>query len=92
MSVDVSEIKLYIEHSGFKQKAVAEKSGLDEYKLCMSLQGKRKLEAGEYANICSALGVPMTMFVKPKIPVQKGDDIGDKALSDKIHREWQTVR
>lgn len=63
MSVDVSEIKLYIERSGFKQKAIAEKSGINEYKLCMSLQGKRKLEAGEYASICSALGVPMTMFV-----------------------------
>ncbi len=68
MSVDVSEIKLYIERSGFKQKAVAEKSGLDESKLCLSLQGKRKLEAGEHANICSALGVPMTMFVKPVEP------------------------
>lgn len=66
VDVDVIEIKAYIERSGFKQKAVAEKSGLDEYKLCMSLQGKRKLEAGEYANICSALGVPMTMFVKPR--------------------------
>lgn len=69
MSVDVNEIKLYIERSGFKQRAVAEKSGIDESKLCLSLQGKRKLEAGEYANICSVLGVPMTMFVKPKIPV-----------------------
>lgn len=68
MSVDAGEIKSYIERSGLKQKVVAEKSGLDEYKLCMSLQGKRKLEAGEYANICSALGVPMTMFVKPRLP------------------------
>lgn len=45
-----------------------QKSGLDESKLCMSLQRKRKLEAGEYANICSVLGVPMTMFVKPRVP------------------------
>lgn len=69
VDIDVRDIKAYIARSGFKQKAVAERSGLDESKLCMSLQGKRKLEAGEYANICSALGVPMTMFVKPKIPV-----------------------
>ena len=68
VDIDVNEIKLYIERSGFKQKAITEKSGLDESKLCMSLQGKRKLEAGEYANICSVLGVPMTMFVKPKMP------------------------
>ena len=79
MSVDVSEIKAYIESSGFKQKAVADKSGLDEYKLCMSLQGKRKLEAGEYASICSALGVPMTMFVKPRLSVQRG---GENVLED----------
>lgn len=71
MSVDVSAIKLYIEHAGFKQKTIAEKSGLDESKLCMSLQGKRKLEAGEYANICSVLGVPMTMFVRPRMPVKE---------------------
>ena len=68
VGIDVRDIKAYIERSGFKQKAVAEKSGLDEYKLCMSLQGKRKLEAGEYASICSVLGVPMTKFVKPQVP------------------------
>ena len=49
-----------------------QKSGLDESKLCMSLQRKRKLEAGEYANICSVLGVPMTMFVKPRVPFPNG--------------------
>ena len=69
VDIDARDIKEYIERSGLKQKAVAEKSGLDESKLCMSLQGKRKLEAGEYANICSVLGVPMTMFVKPRMPV-----------------------
>ena len=63
VDIDARDIKAYIERSGFKQKAVAEKSGLNEFKLCMSLQGKRKLEAREYASICSALGVPMTMFV-----------------------------
>lgn len=71
MSVDVNEIKAYIEKSGFKQKAIAEKSGIEESKLCLSLQGKRKLEAGEYANICNALGVPMTTFVKMHSPVKK---------------------
>lgn len=73
LDIDAGEIKSYIERSGLKQKAVAEKSGLDKYKLCMSLQGKRKLEAGEYANICSALGVPMTEFVKPRLPDSHGN-------------------
>ena len=67
MSVDVIEIKAYIERSGLKQKAIAERTGIDEVKLCLSLQGKRKLGAGEYADICNALGVPMTMFVKPRV-------------------------
>ena len=48
VDIDARDIKAYIERSGFKQKAVAEKSGLNEFKLCMSLQGKRKLEAREY--------------------------------------------
>ena len=73
MVVDIKEMKSYIEDSGMKQKAVAEKSGLDESKLCMSLQGKTKLEAGEYANICKALRVPMTQFIKPRLPDGKGE-------------------
>ena len=68
MTVDVNAIKAYIENTGLKQKAIAKKAGLDESKLCMALQEKRKLEAGEYATICKALGVPMTKFVKPRLP------------------------
>lgn len=66
MYVDVKELKLFIDESGIKQKAIAEKTGLDESKLCMSLQGKRKLEAGEYADICRVLGVSMSRFVKKR--------------------------
>lgn len=72
MVVDVNEIKEYIEKAGLKQKTVAEKAGMDDVKLCMALQEKRKLEAGEYATLCKVLGVPMTTFVKPKIPDEKG--------------------
>ena len=68
MVVDVNEIKAFLEKSGLKQKAVAERSGMDEVKLCMALQGKRKLEAGEYAGLCSALRVPMARFIKPRMP------------------------
>jgi transcriptional regulator with XRE-family HTH domain len=66
--VDVKEIKEYLEHSGLKQKVVAEKSGIGEAQFCMALQGKRKFEAGEYAGICNVLGVPMTKFIKPRLP------------------------
>lgn len=66
MFVDVQEMKSYIDASGIKQKVIAGKAGLDESKLCLSLQGKRKFEAGEYADVCKAIGVPMTRFVKTK--------------------------
>lgn len=71
MIVDVNELKDYIEDAGMKQKSIAEKTGLDESKLCLILQGKRKLEAGEYANICKILKVPMSKFVKEKSPDRK---------------------
>lgn len=73
MFVDVQEMKSYIETCGLKQKAIAEKSGLDESKLCMSLQGKRKFEAGEYADVCKVLKVSMTRFIKPRKPDKKGE-------------------
>lgn len=65
-------MKTYIENTGVKQKAIAYKAGLVESKLSLSLQGKRKLEAGEYASICNALGVPMNKFLKPRLVDVKG--------------------
>lgn len=67
-AIDVKEIKRYICDSGLKQKTIAEKAGLDECKLSLVLQEKRKLEATEYANICKAIGVPMNKFLKPRLP------------------------
>lgn len=73
LGVNVQEIKEYIDSSGMKQKAVAERAGLDECKLSLSLLGKRKLEAGEYAGICMALGVPMDKFLRPRALEEKGE-------------------
>lgn len=61
--VDVEAIKHFIDESGMKQKTIANKAGLDERQFCLILQGKRKLEAAEYANICKAAGVPMNRFL-----------------------------
>lgn len=72
LGVNVQEIKDYIERIGIKQKAIAEKAGIDESKLSLSLAGKRKLEAGEYAGICLAINVPMDKFLKPRSPDKKG--------------------
>lgn len=73
MFVDVELIKEYFRKTGIKQKVIAEKSGIGESKLSMVLQGKRKLEAGEYAGLCDALGVPLKTFVKPRLPGKEND-------------------
>lgn len=63
-NLDFQKLKDYIEESGYKQKSIAEKSGVHEVRLCLILQGKRKCEVGEYASICDALGVNMNRFIK----------------------------
>ena len=72
MTVDFNEIRDYFKNNGIKQKVIAERSGIGEAKLSLILQGKRKLEAGEYAGLCSALNVPMNTFVKPRMPEERG--------------------
>lgn len=69
--IDIKSMKDYIDESGIKQKSVADKSGVGEVKLCLILQGKRKLEASEYANICKTMNVPMNKFLKPRLPDKK---------------------
>jgi hypothetical protein len=64
-------LKKYVEDTGIKQKILAERAGINESALCFILQGKRKCEAGEYGNLCFALGVPLDTFLKPEIP-EKG--------------------
>ncbi len=72
MVLDFMELKDFIDKSGLKQKAIAEKSGVPEVQLCLILQGKRKCEVGEYASICNALGVKVDRFIKrsPRLPNQ----------------------
>lgn len=72
MILDFMELKKFIDDSGLKQKAIAEKSGVPEVQLCLILQGKRKCEVGEYASICNALGVKVDRFIK------KSDSMIDK--------------
>ena len=65
--INAQGIKEHLRKAGLKQKVVAENSGIGEVKLSLVLQGKRKLEAGEYAGLCNALKVPMGTFMKPEI-------------------------
>ena len=75
MVLDFMELKDFIDKSGLKQKAIAEKSGVPEVRLCLILQGKRKCEVGEYANICDALGVKVDRFIR------KSSSMPDKTKS-----------
>lgn len=61
--LNISELKTYIDTQGLKQKAIAERCGMTETAFSLIVQGKRKCEAGEYANICRALNVPFSRFL-----------------------------
>lgn len=63
VEVVIDDIKKYIEEIGLKQKYIASETNIDESRLCLILQGKRNMKAGEYANICKALKVPMDKFL-----------------------------
>ena len=52
IEVDVPKIRNKIETLGIKQKTIADRTGISESKLSLSLQEKRKLSVGEYASIC----------------------------------------
>lgn len=65
---DSEGMKRYIEESGLKQKAISEKTGISEVALSLILQGKRRCEIGEYANICYVLDVNTDKFLRPREP------------------------
>lgn len=64
MHFDYRGMKGFIGYKGYKQSAVAEKSGMPKTKLNQILNGNRKCEAGDYASICKALNVPYEKFIK----------------------------
>lgn len=68
LEFDSAGMKKYVDSSGLKQKAISEKTGIPERALSLILQGKRRCEIGEYANICLALGVNTDKFLKPRMP------------------------
>lgn len=62
----VKKIKLYLVEHNLQQKWLANKIGMDNDKLCMTLNGKRKMSAEEFAKIIVALQVPAETFIKEK--------------------------
>lgn len=53
----------YVRENNISQKKLCERSGITENALSLVLNGKRRLEAGEYIAICNALCVPYDRFV-----------------------------
>lgn len=64
--LDNAALNQYVDKTGVKRKVIAEKAGMTETAFCLVTQGKRKCEAGEYANICRALNVPIHEFLKER--------------------------
>lgn len=56
-------IKEYIEKSGLKLSAIADKIGIPMNTFSTMMNGKRKITAEEYFAICKALNVPLEQFV-----------------------------
>ncbi|MBO6093742.1 MAG: helix-turn-helix transcriptional regulator [Oscillospiraceae bacterium] len=55
-------IRDYIEKSGLKFGAVADRVGIPPNVFSAMMTGKRKISAEEYFAICKALGVPLEQF------------------------------
>lgn len=56
------QIKAYVDNMGFKQTAIASKSGIRVDSLNKTLKGKRTMTAEEYVRICDSLNVPYDKF------------------------------
>lgn len=64
IEVDVLKIRNKIDDLGIKQKTIADRTGISESKLSLSLQEKRKLSVGEYASLCIFLNADFKEFLK----------------------------
>lgn len=55
-------IRRYIEDNNMNQTAIGRKAGLTKQAMSAAMNGKRKLTADEYLNICKVLGVYADYF------------------------------
>ena len=56
------KIKEYLEDNGIKQRAVATKAGINEQEFSEYMNGRRRLRADTFFNICDALNVSPELF------------------------------
>lgn len=62
------KVKNYLEDKGISQSSVSRKTGISQTKLCLSLNGHRRMSFEEYELICGVLGVGTETFLKPRLP------------------------
>ena len=65
------EIKTYLENKGISQAFLSRRTGIEKAKLCLALNGGRRLSLEEYSLICGVLGVDTNFFLKPRLPDRK---------------------
>ncbi len=66
------EIKKYLEENGITQAFISRKTGIEQSKLSLALNGERRLTFDEYSLICGVLGVNTDKFLRPRLPDKKG--------------------
>ena len=83
------KIKEYISGKGIAQAALGRQTGIDTVKLCLSLNGERKLTLEEYVLICNALGVKADYFLEKNVD-GRFEEIG--TILSEIKKELQDIR
>lgn len=68
---DYKTLKQYLERRGYKQKFVAEQTGINETLLSGILNGRRKCSLDVYVKLCKVLNVPFQSFLRTK--TERGD-------------------
>lgn len=58
------KVKAYIEESGYKQIAVAQKAGISKVTFNAMMNGKRTMYAEDLRAICLALNVSPELFIE----------------------------
>lgn len=61
-------VKECLKSRGITQAFLSRRTGIEQTKLNMALNGNRRLSLGEYATICGVLGVNTDYFLKPRLP------------------------
>lgn len=61
------KIKKYLDDNGITQAFLSRKTGINRSKLNLALNGNRRLSFEEYELICGALGLPVGIFLEPRV-------------------------